>query len=1221
MVRALLLNKKNQYPAQTSSPTPAPIKAVEPNCVTCGGTHAYQNCPATSENIYQDNIQEYVSQAATANYGQGNTGFRPQMVANQIRPPGFPPVQNTQNNFNRGNNFNQNRGGNFNQSNFNQSQRHQPQVNQPLAYQASAYQAPVSQTQSVSQNDFERYIKANDAVLRNIQNQGQSIQNQCRSIQNQLQTVQNQLANLMDMMSKFMSANTASSSGSGTLPEGDILLLEAILNSDPSPPLPNHKQSVPSFKEELKACEAKTIKSSIDEPPEVELKDLPSHLEYAFLEGENKLPVIIDKALRDEEKSALIKVLKSHKRAIAWKLSDIQEVEKLLDAGLIYPISDSPWVSPVHCVPKKGGFTVVANEENELIPTRLVTGWRVCIDYRKLNEATRKDHFPLPFMNQMLERVAGNEYYFFLYGFFGYFQIPIDPRDQEKTTFTCPYETFAYRRMPFGLCNAPGTFQRCMLAIFHDMVEKTMEVFMDEFLVFENSFKNCLSRLDKMLQRCEDTKLCLNWEKSHFMVKEGIVLGHKISKNGIEVDKAKIDVIAKLPHPTTVKVYTDHSALKYLFAKKDAKARLLHWVLLLQEFDSAVIDTKGAENLAADHLSRLENPYENVLNPKEINENFPLETLSMVTSRGNSDTPWFADFASYHAGNFLVKGLDAGFFWPTIYKDAHELVKHYDSCQRQGKISQRDEMPQNSIQICEIFDVWGIDIMGQFLSLRGNKYILVAVDYLSKWVEAKVLPTNDARVVCKFLKSLFARFGAPRTIISDRGTHFCNDQFEKVIRKYGVIHRLSTAYHPQTSGQVEKPVIAQGRAYALGGKDVSPDSNVITGTFLLNNHYATILFDTSADRSFVSTTFSALIDITPTTLENHYDVELADGKIIGFDTIIHGCTLNFMNHPFNIDMMHVPLSSFDIIIGMDWLTKYHGVIICDEKIVLVLFEREMLILQGNGNNQREESRLNIIPCTKAQEYLSKGCDVFLSHITTKEAKDKSEEKRLEDVPIVRDFLEVWPEYLPGIPPARQVEFQIDLVPGVAPVARAPYRLAPSKMKELAKQLQELSDKGFIRPSSLPWGAPVLFVKKKDGSFRMCIDYRELNKLTVKNCYTLTRIDDLFDHLQGSSVYLKIDLRSGYHQLIVREEDIPKTAFRTFRISSDVVTDIIKGTKSKQNRTKPSTKRKARKSKKSTLTKSKPPSHQVKRNTTSGTKIAKTSNLQLQGLKLQLMKTN
>ncbi|GJX00912.1 reverse transcriptase domain-containing protein [Tanacetum coccineum] len=617
---------------------------------------------------------------------------------------------------------------------------------------------------------------------------------------------------------------------------GDILLLEAILNSDPSPP-PNQGNYFPEIPKDLKICEANNEKSSVNEPPEVELKDLPPHLEYAFLEGNDKLPVIIAKDLKNEEKARLI-------------------------------------------------------------------------------------------------------------------EIPIDPKDQEKTTFTCPYGTFAYRRMPFGLCNAPGTFQRCMMAIFHDMIEKTMEVFMDDFSVFGDSFSTCLSHLEKMLKRCEDTNLALNWEKSHFRVKEGIVLGHKISKSGIKVDRAKVDVIAKLPHPTTVKgvrkapiliapdwdlpfelmcdasdfaigavlgqqknkhfqpinyssktmteaqahytttekellavvyafekfrsylvlsksiVYTDHSAIKYLFTKKDAKPRLMRWILLLQEFDVIIQDKKGAENLAADHLSRLENPHQDKLENKEITETFPLETLGSVALRVDS-TPWFADFANYHAGNFIVKGMssqqknkffkdvkhyfwddpflfkicadqmirrcvhgkealdileachngptgghhganltakkvfDAGFFWPSIYKDAYELVKNCDSCQRQGKISQRDEMPQNSIQVCEIFDVWGIDFMGPFPSSKGNKYILVAVDYLSKWVEAKALPTNDARVVCKFLKSLFARFGAPRAIISDRGTHFCNDQFAKVMLKYGVTHRLSTAYHPQTSGQVE----------------------------------------------------------------------------------------------------------------------------------------------------------------------------------------------------------------------------------------------------------------------------------------------------------------------------------------------------------------------------------------------------------------------------------
>nr|GEY80443.1 reverse transcriptase domain-containing protein [Tanacetum cinerariifolium] len=351
------------------------------------------------------------------------------------------------------------------------------------------------------------------------------------------------------------------------------------------------------------------------------------------------------------------------------KIHDVikQEVIKLLEAGLIYPISDSPWVSPVHCVPKKGGFTIVENEDNELLPTRLVTGWRVCIDYRKLNEATRKDHFPLPFMDQMLERLAGNQFYCFLDDFSGYFQIPIDPKDQKKTTFTCPYGTFAYRRMPFGLCNAPGTFQRCMMAIFHDMIEKTIEVFMDDFSVFGNSFQSCLSHLDQMLKRCEDTNQCLNWEKSHFMVKEGIVLGHKISKQGIEVDKAKVDVITKLPHPTTVKGI--RSFLE--------KARLLRWVLLLQEFAFKVIDTNGAENLAADNLSRLENPHQNVLDPKEINESFPLETLNMVSTRGSQSTPWFSNFANYHAGNFIVKGMSSQqknkFFKDMVYGKACHL--------------------------------------------------------------------------------------------------------------------------------------------------------------------------------------------------------------------------------------------------------------------------------------------------------------------------------------------------------------------------------------------------------------------------------------------------------------------------------------------------------------------------------------------------------------------
>ncbi|GJW93492.1 putative reverse transcriptase domain-containing protein [Tanacetum coccineum] len=300
----------------------------------------------------------------------------------------------------------------------------------------------------------------------------------------------------------------------------------------------------------------------------------------------------------------------------------------------------------------------------------------------------------------------------------------------------------------------------------------------------------------------------------------------------------------------------------------------------------------------------------------------------------------------------------------------------------------------------------------------------------------------------------------------------------------------------------------RGDVYKLGAVDAQQDPKVITSTFLLNNRYAIALFDSGADKSLVSTNFSTLINIEPVELDTCYEVELADGKVVSTNNVLIGYTLNLLNRSFPIDLMVIELGSFDIIIGMDWLSRYDAAILCGEK--------------------------------NAQKYIEKGCELFLAQVTEHESK----EKRLEDVPVIQDFPEVFPEELPGLPPPRQVEFRIDLIPGAAPVARTPYRLAPSEMKELSKQLQELSEKGFIRPSSSPWGAPVLFVKKKDGSFRMCIDYRELNKLTIKNRYPLPRIDDLFDQLQGSSVYSKIDLRSGYHQLRIREEDIPITAFRT-----------------------------------------------------------------------------
>ncbi|GKC38867.1 putative reverse transcriptase domain-containing protein [Tanacetum coccineum] len=329
---------------------------------------------------------------------------------------------------------------------------------------------------------------------------------------------------------------------------------------------------------------------------------------------------------------------------------------------------------------------------------------------------------------------------------------------------------------------------------------------------------------------------------------------------------------------------------------------------------------------------------------------------------------------------------------------------------------------------------------------------------------------------------------------------------------------------------------AHRRAYLLRDKNAHRDLNVVTGMFLLNQHLARVLFDSRVDKTFVSITLTSMLNIPPITLDTTYDIKMANGNLVGTNTVIQGCTLILLNQPFKIDLMPIKLGSFDVVIGMDWLSKYHARIICDEKVVHIPINGETLIIRGD----QSKTRLSLISCIKTERYISRGCQVFIAQVMEK----KSDDKRLEDIPVVREFPEVFPEDLPGLPPVRQVEFQIDLIPGAAPVARAPYRLAPSEMQELSNQLQELADRGFIRPSTSPWGAPVLFVKKKDGSFRMCIDYRELNKLTVKNRYPLPRIDDLFDQLQGSSVYSKIDLRSGYHQLRVRNEDIPKTAFRT-----------------------------------------------------------------------------
>nr|GEX63800.1 reverse transcriptase domain-containing protein [Tanacetum cinerariifolium] len=471
----------------------------------------------------------------------------------------------------------------------------------------------------------------------------------------------------------------------------------------------------------------------------------------------------------------------------------------------------------------------------------------------KLNEATRKDHFPLPFMDQMLERLAGNEYYCFLDGHkISKKGIEVDKAKIEVILKLQHPTTVKGIRSFLGHAGFYRRFIKDFLKISRPMthlLEKNSPfIFSNECIQAFKTLKEKLTEGPILIAPNWDQPFKLMCDASDYAV--GAVLGQRVEKHFRPIHYASKTINqAEMNYTTTEKeilavvyvfekfrsylimnrsiVYTDHSTLKYLFPKKDAKAGLLCWILLFQEFDFKVIDTKGAENYAADHLSRLENPYENVFDPKEINETFPLESLNKVAHKDPS-TPWFADFTNYHTGNFIIKAIDilnayhsgptgghyeanytakkvfdSGFYWPMIYKDTFELVKCCDSCQRQGKISQKDEIPQNSIQVCEIFDVWGIDFMGPFPSSKGNKYILIAVDYLSKWVEAKVLPTNDARVVVKFLKSLFSRFGTPKAIISDRGTHFCNDQFARIMSKYGVTHCLSTGYHPQTSMQVE----------------------------------------------------------------------------------------------------------------------------------------------------------------------------------------------------------------------------------------------------------------------------------------------------------------------------------------------------------------------------------------------------------------------------------
>ncbi|CAN6557459.1 unnamed protein product [Malus baccata var. baccata] len=514
-----------------------------------------------------------------------------------------------------------------------------------------------------------------------------------------------------------------------------------------------------------------------------------------------------------------------------------KEIIKLLDCGVIYPISDSRWVSPVQCVPKKSEVTVVANAENELVPQRIQTGWRVCIDYRKLNATTRKDHFPLPFIDQMLERLAGYAFYCFLDGYSGYNQIVIAPEDQEKTTFTCPFGFYPRFIKDFSKVAQP---------LCHLVQKEVVFEFTKECTASFNQLKELLTTAPIIVPPDWSLPFELMCDASDYAL--GAVLGQRKDKrphviyyasrtlndaqlNYSTTEKELLAVVLALDKfrsyliGTKVIVFTDHATLKYLLTKKEAKPRLIRWMLLLQEFDIEIRDKKGSENVVADHLSRMVHNEESL----PIVETFPDEQLLSI----KVSEPWYANLVNFlvskripstftrhqrdklrHDARFYVwddpylwkfcpdqivrrcvhdsefrsilsfchtyacgghfgtertalEVLQCGFYWPSIFKDARTFCLTCDKCQRMGNIGARDQMPQVSILNVEIFDVWGIDFMGPFPSSYG------------------------------FM------FDMPRVIITDGGSHFCNRTIEALLRKYNVNHRVSTPYHPQTNGQAE----------------------------------------------------------------------------------------------------------------------------------------------------------------------------------------------------------------------------------------------------------------------------------------------------------------------------------------------------------------------------------------------------------------------------------
>ncbi|XP_016747381.1 uncharacterized protein [Gossypium hirsutum] len=601
----------------------------------------------------------------------------------------------------------------------------------------------------------------------------------------------------------------------------EFVISDSLINSVCAlndPKLTHSKPIIPCFE-----VTDKQIPSLIS-PPKLELNGFPENLKYIYL-GENQtLPLIVSNALTETQESKLIRVLRDHREAFGWTLADIRglsmtlcthkialepnaapkrnpqrrlnppmmevvkkEILKWLEADVIYPIANSEWVSLIRVVPKKGGTIIVTNAEGVQIPTRVQNGWQVCIDYRRLNKATKNDHYPVLFMDQMLERLAGRSLFCFLDGYSRYLQVPIAPEDQEKTTFTCPFGTYAFKRMPSGLCNTPATFQRgpnyaLPFEILCDASDRAVGVALGQ----RNGRESYIIRYASEL---------LNPAQCNYTTTEKELYAIVFALEKFRAYLFGVKVI----------VFSNHSALKYLLHNKEAKPRLIRWIFLLQEFDLEIKDKKGKENPVADHLSRIEIGDAR----SEPSDLFLDERLYSASSA----LPWCDNIVNYlvikefPTNAFIRTHIhyeDSYLFWLTIHKDSYSFCKNCASCQRTGNLSSRNQMPLHNFYFCDIFDVWGIDFMGPFPSYFGYLYILVCLGYLSKWVKAFPTRTDDAKTVVKLLKAnILNRYGVPRAIISDKGTHFCNRTLSALLAQYGVTHKVSTAYHPQTNGQAE----------------------------------------------------------------------------------------------------------------------------------------------------------------------------------------------------------------------------------------------------------------------------------------------------------------------------------------------------------------------------------------------------------------------------------